>query len=398
MTVLTKYLLLGALALSAVNAQDSSSGGDSTPTPSSSELASSPSTSPDTAAAATPVAGNGNASGFQFKETYPADSAKPSPKPEWMQIIANANITDAPVVKANGESGPQQQGDADPYCDWTFTTCTRDTDIVTCPKGQWGITYDDGPTDFSPKLYDYLKETNQKATFFMIGGQVVKYPDYTKRAFDEGHELAMHTWTHSYMTTLPTEQIVAELKWNELAIKEVTGYSPRFFRPPYGDIDDRVRSIAKALGFTPVIWNYDTDDWMVAETPGFQEQWIDGNATQWAAAAANTNEGGISLEHDLYEKTVDAAIRILPTLQKAYKVTTVGQCTGQQSYKEGTAPNNSTSAAPSSSSSGVAPNGSTQANGEQSKDQEGAASRSMDSRTAIGVAALIGAVSSYLFI
>ena len=79
-------------------------------------------------------------------------------------------------------------------------------------------------------------------------------------------------------------------------------------------------------------------------------------------------------------------------------MTTVGQCTGQQSYKEGTAPNNSTSATPSSSSSGVAPNGSTQANGEESQNHEGAASRSMDGRTAIGVAALIGAVSSYLFI
>ena len=57
---------------------------------------------------------------------------------------------------------------------------------------------------------------------------------------------------------------------------------------------------------------------MVAETPGFQEQWIDGNATQWAAAAGTSNEGGISLEHDLYQKTVDAAIRILPTLQVCF--------------------------------------------------------------------------------
>ena len=106
MTVLTKYLLLGALALSAVNAQDasadSSSAADATPTASGSDSASASSGSD---AAATPVAGGGNTSGFQFKETYPPDSAKPTPKPEWMQIIANANITNAPVQKANGDAG-----------------------------------------------------------------------------------------------------------------------------------------------------------------------------------------------------------------------------------------------------------------------------------------------------
>jgi peptidoglycan/xylan/chitin deacetylase (PgdA/CDA1 family) len=65
----------------------------------------------------------------------------------------------------------------------------------------------------------------------MIGANVIKYPATVKRAYDEGHEIAIHTWTHSYMTTLSNEQIVAELKWTELAIKEIIGVSPRLFRP-----------------------------------------------------------------------------------------------------------------------------------------------------------------------
>lgn len=65
----------------------------------------------------------------------------------------------------------------------------------------------------------------------MVGGQVRKFPNETLRAFKDGHELAMHTWSHNYMTSLTNEQIVAELKWNELVIKEATGFSPRFFRP-----------------------------------------------------------------------------------------------------------------------------------------------------------------------
>lgn len=123
MATITKLFLLATAALSAVNAQQT----------------------------------------FQFKETYPQAGSVPTPKQEWMALLSNANITDAPVVKSSGENGmqheikknhtflvnlpyqcpvvgPQQNGDADPYCDWTFTGCTRSTDITTCPKGQWGIT------------------------------------------------------------------------------------------------------------------------------------------------------------------------------------------------------------------------------------------------------------------
>ncbi|ORY97610.1 hypothetical protein BCR43DRAFT_523752 [Syncephalastrum racemosum] len=326
MAVLTRLFVLATIALTAAQAQSSQPAAASAPA--------------STASASSP-----------FKETYPSSGSVPTPKPEWMELIKSANITNAPVVKSSGDAGPQQSGDADPYCDWTFTGCTRPDDVTTCPKGQWGITYDDGPTQYTSKLYDFLDQKQQKATLFMIGGQVVQFPDLVKRAYNTGHELAMHTWSHSYLTTQTNEQIVAELKWTELAIKEVTGVSPRFFRPPYGDIDDRVRDIAKALGFVPVIWDHDTDDWMAGESKTFDVNWIDGNATQWATEAGNSQTGGISLEHDLYQQTVDAAIRILPTLQKAYKVTTVGACSGQQSYKEGG--NNATTSASATSSAAV---------------------------------------------
>ncbi|ORX49450.1 glycoside hydrolase/deacetylase [Hesseltinella vesiculosa] len=254
--------------------------------------------------------------GFAFKETYPVAGSVPAPKPEWLALIKNVNITNAPVYKVAANAGPQAPKDgSDPYCDWTFTGCVRETDLYQCPKGQWAPTYDDGPTDFSPKLYDYLDQHKLKITLFMVGGQVVKFPELTQRAYTTGHELAMHTWSHSYMTSLTNEQIVAELKWNELAIKEVTGVSPRFFRPPYGDIDDRVRDVAKALGFVPVIWNHDTDDWRASEDKTFLPSWIDGNVTQWAGEAATATTGGISLSHDLYNITVDAALRYLPSLE-----------------------------------------------------------------------------------
>jgi peptidoglycan/xylan/chitin deacetylase (PgdA/CDA1 family) len=65
----------------------------------------------------------------------------------------------------------------------------------------------------------------------MIGGQVLQYPDLVLRAYKAGHELAIHTFSHSYLTTQSTESIVGELKWTEQAIFEVTGVHPKLFRP-----------------------------------------------------------------------------------------------------------------------------------------------------------------------
>ncbi|CEI98097.1 hypothetical protein RMCBS344292_12214 [Rhizopus microsporus] len=282
---------------------------------------------------------------FKFTETFPEPGSVPTPKPEWLELIKAANVTKAPVYKVGDGEGPKPEVEGqDPYCDWTFTGCFGKDDLYQCPKGQWALTYDDGPSEFSPKLYDYLDKINVKATFFMVGGQVVKFPEYALRAYKSGHEIAMHTWSHSYMTSLTNEQIVAELKWNELAIKEVTGVAPKYFRPPYGDIDNRVRDVAAALGFIPVIWNHDTNDWAAASNPhSFKESWIDGNVTKWAQEAKHAKVGGISLEHDLYEKTVDAAIRITPTLQKAYTLVPVGVCNNVTMYKDNaTVPTNTT--------------------------------------------------------
>lgn len=69
-----------------------------------------------------------------------------------------------------------------------------------------------------------------------------------------GHQLAVHTWSHPSLTTLTNEQIVAELGWTKKVIKDVTGVTPNTWRPPYGDIDDRVRAIAAQMGLTPIIW------------------------------------------------------------------------------------------------------------------------------------------------
>jgi Polysaccharide deacetylase len=119
---------------------------------------------------------------------------------------------------------------------------------------------------------------------------------------------------------LTNEQIVAELGWTRKAIKDVTGVTPILFRPPYGDIDDRVRAIAKAMNLVPTIWTSIPD----ANGDGDVEQWdsndwrvhagtlkpVDNQKNFYATLdkSQNLTTGVIVLQHDIYPETVDIAI------------------------------------------------------------------------------------------
>lgn len=91
MTVFTKLCIIATLALSVASAQqqESASASSDAPTPSASAYA----------------APSGSSASNGFKETYPTDGSVPTPKPEWMELLKNANITDAPVQKSSGENG-----------------------------------------------------------------------------------------------------------------------------------------------------------------------------------------------------------------------------------------------------------------------------------------------------
>lgn len=130
----------------------------------------------------------------------------------------------------------------------------------------------------------------------------------------------MHTWAHPSLTTLSNEGVVAELGWARKAIKDVLGVTPNTMRPPYGDIDDRVRAISMQMGLTPIIWtvnhvtemSYDTFDWQIGE-PGITEASVFKTFQTILDSTSSLDSGFILLEHDLDETAVDLAVdKILP--------------------------------------------------------------------------------------
>jgi hypothetical protein len=131
---------------------------------------------------------------------------------------------------------------------------------------------------------------------------------------------SVHTWAHPSLTTLSNEGVVAELGWARKAIKDVLGVTPNTMRPPFGDIDDRVRAISMQMGLTPIIWtvnpksqlSYDTFDWQIGE-PGVTEASVFNNFQTIIESTKSLDSGFILLEHDLQEEPVDLAVeKILP--------------------------------------------------------------------------------------
>ncbi|KAG0259906.1 chitin deacetylase [Mortierella polycephala] len=266
-----------------------------------------------------------------FSIAYPpSDKIPPTDTPQVQKWLAELDLTDVPdwpLVPFTEDGDPKNpKVIPEEACDWTETGCFN-KDVTTCPLGVWGLTYDDGPTEFSPQLYDFLDKTEQKATLFYIGSNVVENWQAARRACGAGHHIAVHTWSHPPSTSLTNEQFIAEVKYTEMAIKEVCGFTTTYFRPPYGDIDNRIRSLLWKMGYTSVIWDYDTDDWMMA--PGGQrtEAQVDQAFDQWIAAAPQDKAGHIILEHELYQNTVNAAIKNLPRVQATWKTMSVSACT-----------------------------------------------------------------------
>jgi peptidoglycan/xylan/chitin deacetylase (PgdA/CDA1 family) len=90
---------------------------------------------------------------------------------------------------------------------------------------------------YTPNLMDYLAQQNLKATLFVVGSRVLERPKLLQDMYMNGHQIAVHTWSHHYLVNMTNEQVIAELGWSRKIIKDVLGVTPNFWRPPFGDIE-----------------------------------------------------------------------------------------------------------------------------------------------------------------
>ncbi|KAL2914901.1 chitin deacetylase [Polyrhizophydium stewartii] len=204
---------------------------------------------------------------------------------------------------------------------------TADDDVKHCLNPMhFAQTFDDGPSDPTPALLDELKKRNVKVTFFVVGSRVLERPDVLRRAFAEGHQIALHTWSHPHLPSVPSEQLVAEMLFTARIVKETIGVTPKFMRPPYGETDARVRSVMKRLGLVSVIWSFDSED-SAGSTTVVRDM--------TAFAARTPKDGPVTLEHDLFATQARQGPGATDGILAAgYKIVRLDECTGMQAYDD----------------------------------------------------------------
>lgn len=165
------------------------------------------------------------------------------------------------------------------------------------------------------QLIDILGKYNIKATFFVVGEWVDKYPESVKALHDAGHEVMSHSNDHAHFNSLSAEEITADLNTCNDKIEAVTGVRPTLFRCPYGEYDDHVINAVRSLGMEPIQWDVDSLDWKDLSA---------GEITQ--RVTSKVQPGSIVLFHNAALHTPEALPAIIEALlQEGYQFVPISQ-------------------------------------------------------------------------
>ncbi|MFB7503902.1 bifunctional polysaccharide deacetylase/glycosyltransferase family 2 protein [Streptomyces broussonetiae] len=191
------------------------------------------------------------------------------------------------------------------------------------------LTFDDGPDPvWTPRILDVLRRNHVRATFFVVGTQVVAHPELVRRIVADGHQIGIHTFTHPDLSRLAPWQRSLELHETQLAVAGAAGVTTALLRPPYSsqndalsDADWSVLKQADTAGYVTVLSTQDAEDW---QRPGVDR--ILANATPHGHA------GQILLMHDAggdRSQTVTALNTLIPRLKaQGFQFATVGAAVG----------------------------------------------------------------------
>lgn len=181
------------------------------------------------------------------------------------------------------------------------------------------LTFDDGPhPKYTEPILNLLEQYDAKSTFFIVGQQAEKNPEIILRMYEDGHELANHTYSHPYTNSV--SDILEEIEQTNEVIFSITGFSPYLFRPVEGYYTDAMVDAVVKEGYKIVMWSWhqDTEDWKNPGVNSIVSKVLNG-----------IQEGNVILFHDgggNRQQTVKALEKILPELKKqGFKFITISQ-------------------------------------------------------------------------
>lgn len=180
------------------------------------------------------------------------------------------------------------------------------------------LTFDDGPTEFTPQFLDLLKEHQIKATFFCIGKQIEQYPETFQRIIAEGHAIGNHTLSHSNNTGfLSASKMTEEIEKCDEIILKIGQIKPDLYRPPFGVTNPSIAKAVKRTHKKSIGWNVRSLDTVT-----------DDEKKIYKRVTKGLKKGSIILLHDTSEKTYKVLVDLLLFLKdKKYSTFTVDSIT-----------------------------------------------------------------------
>lgn len=172
------------------------------------------------------------------------------------------------------------------------------------------------------QLIDILNQYNVKATFFLVGDWVDRYPESVKQLHDAGMELGNHSDDHPHMSKLSADSIVSNVSACNEKIKAITGTSPTLFRCPYGEYDDHVVSTLNSMGMHVIQWDVDSLDWKDLSATEIENR-----------IKSKVQSGSICLFHNAALHTPEALPHIIEyLLSEGYEIVPVSQLIYTENY------------------------------------------------------------------
>lgn len=182
------------------------------------------------------------------------------------------------------------------------------------------LTFDDGPTrTWTPEILNVLRQNGVRATFFVIGSQVTRFPQYFEQELKDHMEIGSHGATHLRLKNRSAAVVEQEIKENASILESMGAPKPTLYRLPAGVSDKTALEVLGRLGYTVIGWSIDPRDW--------RHRYTAEQMTNLVVKAAQP--GSIVIFHDgtnSSKATVDAVKAIIPALKaKGYQFETVGQ-------------------------------------------------------------------------
>jgi peptidoglycan-N-acetylglucosamine deacetylase len=188
------------------------------------------------------------------------------------------------------------------------------------------LTFDDGPSRWTPAVLDALREHDARATFFVLGAAAAAHAPVLQRAVAEGHELGNHLFSHRDPLELDESELEDELRRTEEEVRAAAGVRARLVRPPYGGDRERVARVAQRIGLGPTILSsLDPSDWREGAPEVIAARVLTGVRP---GSIVDLHDGvpAANRGHPTREPTVAALGLILPELaRRRYRCVTVSE-------------------------------------------------------------------------